>query len=429
MNNRYFKYYQPTWVTVLNESALKYIPSSATTVHLHVQMSKLPRLSSNISSLTFQSNISSELPMSLKYLNAVGYDILPELPPLLTHLIFDLASRNAQNWILPPSLTHVKFYFGECSLPSLPSSLQYLTLTGINRFRNILTELPPSLKFFQIHIALDTIRVPPLPSTLEHLEVNSYDIILPEKFPDSLKVLILATYETQLNSYPPNLIRLVDFSEQILPPFPPSLQSLSLNPERVIPLPLLPNLVKFEGGENMIPFLPSTVTHLSISTTSSSSLIPPNIIHLTLCECSSMPPLPPTLVHLRLLAESQMNITELPPSLQYLTIRTNGSAVANVNITSFPPTIKVFQVPLMDIIPNFPPTLQVFNIYKNSNATTLPPLPPSLHTLSIATQKGKTIKMNLPTSLMNLVCTEDQYKTVKKNLSPACDISYVFTLL
>lgn len=425
MKTEHFKCYQPSMVTVVHKSALDFIPSSASLINIKIPIDKLPTLP-QISSLTIQPNYSYTLPTSLKYFNSTSHLFLPDLPPLLTHLNFVVSDKiNIKNWELPSSLTHVTLTLsGVGDLPSFPHSVTYLKVTGIK----FTIEFPPFLKICKLRSSrVDTMRIPPLPSSLEHLDIMTCDNLeLPEIIPDSLKILILSPYLTPLTHYPPNLIHLIDLSKDIpLPPFPSSLQILGLDEKRHLKLPLLPHLYKFIGGSNMINNLPP-VTHLSLFSTHASSKIPPTVTHLTLNNyCfGTLPSLPPSLVHLSMNVHTIITLPQLPSTLQNLKIE-SPQGIFKAIISSFPPSLKVLEISQMDNFPPFPPTLQILNICDIGNLKNLPPLPPSLHTLCLS-KKGKKIKLDIPSNLMHFSCSFEQFKAVEKTIPAPCDSVYMY---
>lgn len=101
-------------------------------------------------------------------------DELPALPESLEHLAilnFDGFSRLPE---LPSTLKALTIAGGGkvVELPELPSDLECLCLLNIRRIEK-LAELPPALKVLVLHVS-EIDELPPLPETLEQLDLNCY---------------------------------------------------------------------------------------------------------------------------------------------------------------------------------------------------------------------------------------------------------------
>lgn len=391
MPNRSYVHHQPQRVNVHHHASLPFIPSSSIHINIYCPTNnQLPPLP-NAKSLHISSSILSSLhfPPSLTSLEFAIEDekctTLPSLPPCLTHLNIFLTDGPTDLSNLPISLTHLQIYTSapNISLPALPPGLVYLSVTA-SRVLN-LTSLPSSINYLKIETYLGGVILPSLPPNLEVLEVDSTDFQLPA-LPTSLKALIVRGYTGPIDEYPPNLTHLTTKTPNPAP-FPKTLRVLELYSEyKPSSILELPSLVEFAGKCTMIPYLPPTVTKISLLSSSKDIPIPRSVTHLRLGyhSCEVMPPLHDNITHLIL---NNISVEEfplaLPPKLELLFIvNKDEDYIKEGSFPSFPPSLRFLIVPYVEDLPPFPPKLQTLEIYQQiSHPPVLPLLPSSIRYL------------------------------------------------
>lgn len=295
------------------------------------------------------------------------------------------------------------------SLPSLPSTLQYLDCN--TNLLSGLPNLPTSLlvlKCFNNQI----IALPGLPNALHHLDCNTNLISSLPALPNSLdsihcghnqlislptlpsSLLYLTCKENQLTSLPvlPNLLKWLDCNvNQIttLPSLPNSLIILLCQYNQLINIPALPNLlIDCWCSYNHLTSLPSLPSSLGRLLCDSNQL-------------STLPALPNSIFILRCDHNQITNIPSLPSSLDEVRCNNNQLAVLPALPNSLSQLICSYNP--ITVLPVLPNTLTGLWCY-NNQLTALPTLPNSLKALYCFNNQLSALP-ELPDTLDHLNCS------------------------
>ncbi len=368
---------------------------------------------------------------SLKHLDIDGNNLfltIPSLPNSLTYLSLSFFEQvNFPISTLPDLLDSLILSNNNFtgSLPSLPNSLTYFNCFNNDELKNI-PSLPNSLTSLECTNNLSLMSLPTLPASLTYLDCSDNQLTNLPSLPSSLTYLDCS--ENALTSLPAlqSSLTYLDCSDNqlltSLPPLPNSLTYLSCSRSEVISLPTLPSSLKhLEFAENSsssnldatsLPALPNSLEYLDCSNNAITSLpnLPTSLTYLQVGgnKLTSLPTLPASLKQLACSSNELTYLPTLPNSITYLQVGGNP-------FTTLPalPTSLVFLSCASDSIstlPNLPNSITYLEVGGNP-FTTLPALPTSLVFLGCASDSITTLP-NLPNSIAYINCSSDKLSTL-----------------